>query len=147
MALLYEQEASSNLSPAQLKLIKLNWNWLFLDHWLEISLTFWSPNRIWRRAFRLTFIRQRNMRCSPSRSVAVGELCPGEWWRWLWWFRWCWWWWLCSWPCGTLLLSSDWIELWSCLSIISYTESPWMSRSSYKNWRWKKKKKKWENWS
>lgn len=72
-------------------------------------------------------MRHRNMRCSPSITVVVGELWP--WCRW-WWLRGCWWLWC---PCGTLLLSSDWIELWSCLSIISYTESPWMSRSSYKN--------------
>lgn len=31
-----------------------------LTKWPCTSTTFWSPNRIWRRAFRDTFIRQRN---------------------------------------------------------------------------------------
>lgn len=81
--------------------------------------TFWSPKRIWRRAFRLTFIRHRNIRCSPSKPVAFKDEL---------------WWWdpelvVC---CGTLRLSSACIDPWSCLSIISYTESPWINRSSCK---------------
>lgn len=98
--------------------------------------TFWSPKRIWRRAFRLTFIRHKNIRCSPSKPVAfIGDADDELWWWW-WWWRWCgccwWWWWdpelvAC---CGTLRLSSAWIDPWSCLSIISYTESPWINRSS-----------------
>lgn len=37
------------------------------SHWSVHTqiLTFWSPKRICRRALRLTFMRQRNMRCSP----------------------------------------------------------------------------------
>lgn len=74
--------------------------------------TFWSPNRICRRALRLTFMRHKNIRCSPSK---VG----GE----AWWDPDC---------CGTLRPNSAWIDPWSCLSIISYTESPCISKSSYK---------------
>lgn len=88
------------------------------DHWnTTVTLAFWSPKRIWRRALRLTFIRHRNMRCSPSRlgTVVVAVLVLAN-----------------RWPgCGGMFrLSSAWTAAWSCLSMISYTESPWMSRSS-----------------
>lgn len=84
--------------------------WVAAGRW---SLTFWSPKRICRRAFRLTFIRQRKIRSSPSR-LDIAWWCDAD-------------------PvacCGTLRPSSAWIDPWSCLSMMSYTESPWISRSS-----------------
>jgi len=72
-----------------------------------MELTFWSPNRICLRAFLETFIRQRNSRVSS----------PGGFWG------------------LEFLRSSAWTVPWSALSIMSYTESPWISRSSWNTQR------------
>lgn len=101
-------------------------NWMNESSDLHLrALTFWSPNLICRRAFRLTFMRHKNIRCSPS------KLDIGEWWD----------------PdpvvcCGILRLNSACIEPWSCLSMISYTESPWISRSSCERPQRKRKRQK-----
>lgn len=73
-----------------------------------IYITFWSPNLIWRRAFLETFILHKNKRISSLWLVLfVPEVFTGR-------------------P------NSHWIAWWSCLSIISYTLSPWIRRSSCK---------------
>ena len=72
--------------------------------------TFWSPNRICRRALRDTFMRHRKRRESSPTAEGPGtaEAAPAA---------------------GGRLISlcTAW---WSCLSMMSYTLSPWISRSS-----------------
>lgn len=60
--------------------------------WPSTRTTFWSPNRIWRRAFRETFIRQRNIRVSGVTDELREE---------------------------GLRISSLWIAWWSCFSMMS----------------------------
>ena len=80
--------------------------------------TFWSPNRICLRALRETFMRQRKMRASSAGVTtawgpAMFALLPP--------------------PLPGGRPSSFWTFWWSCLSIISYTLSPWISKSSCEN--------------
>ena len=80
--------------------------------------TFWSPNRICLRALRETFMRQRKMRASSAGVTtawgpAMFALLPA--------------------PLPGGRPSSFWTFWWSCLSIISYTLSPWISKSSCEN--------------
>jgi len=75
-----------------------------------VQQTFWSPNRICRRALRDTFMRHRKRRESSPTAEGPGtaEAAPAA---------------------GGRLISlcTAW---WSCLSMMSYTLSPWISRSS-----------------
>lgn len=79
-----------------------------------VVITFWSPNRICLRAFLETFIRHKNIRLHPWSSAEVW-----------------------------LLDSSVCTAWWSCLSIMSYTLSPCMRRSSCKDKEQKNKKTEW----
>ena len=73
-------------------------------------MTFWSPNLIWRRALRETFIRHRKI-CFLF-LVLFGKLSLGE-------------------VGSSLSFRWTWRVGWSCLSTISYILSPWIRRSSW----------------
>ena len=86
--------------------------------------TFWSPKRICLRAFLETFILHRKILFSPGSVELLGEsespplvaeLEPELVLIW------------------RPLISSDWIEAWSCLSMMAYTLSPWINKSSWKH--------------
>lgn len=93
-----ERKESEHLSGAR-KIIKVH-TYIIKEKKIN-ELTFWSPNLICLLALRLTFMRHRNIRCSPS-NIDCGAL---------------WW---CALLCwDTLRPNSACIEPWSCLSIIS----------------------------